>query len=112
MEIKVRKTGDVSILDFSGKLDTGTSAEAESAINVVLEGGCSKVIINLRGIEYVSSSGLRVFLITVKKIATLEGKFIICEPNDVVTEILDISGFSTILDVRKTEAEALSAIQF
>ncbi len=104
--------GDISILDFSGKLDTGTSAEAESAISKVLEGGCIKIIINLRGIEYVSSSGLRVFLVTVKKIAALDGRLKICEPNEVVQEILDISGFSTILDVRNSEEEAFSAIQF
>ena len=111
MEIRVMEAGNIKILDFAGKLDTGTSPEAETAISKVLESGCNKLIINLKGIEYVSSSGLRVFLITVKKLAALNGQLKICQPSEVVSEILDISGFSTILDVRDSEEEALSAMQ-
>lgn len=111
MDIKVREKGDTSILDIAGRIDTVTSPDAEAAINKVLDGGSSKLIINLAETEYMSSSGLRVLLVTAKKISAISGKLKICQPNQVVKEILDISGFSTILDVHETEASALSAIQ-
>jgi anti-sigma B factor antagonist len=110
METRTRVFGEITIIDCVGRLDTGTSPVAESAINEVMEGGCSQLIINLAGTEYVSSSGLRVLLVTAKKISALKGKLKICAPNDVVREILDISGFSTILDVRNSEGEALAAM--
>lgn len=112
MDIKIRESGDVRIADFSGRLDTGTSKDAESVINDLLDEGHSKLIFNLAQVDYVSSSGLRVFLVTAKKLSAKKGKLKICQPNDVVREILDISGFSTILDVRGTEGEALSELQF
>ncbi len=111
MDIKVREKGDTSIVEIAGRIDTVTSPDAEVAINKVLDGGCSKIIINLGETEYMSSSGLRVLLVTAKKISAISGKLKICQPNPVVKEILDISGFSTILDVHETESSALSAIQ-
>jgi anti-sigma B factor antagonist len=112
MEINIRESGEIRLVDFIGRLDTGTSPAGESEINSLLEAGHRKIIINLAETEWVSSSGLRVFLVAAKKIAIINGKLKICEPNEVVKEILDISGFSTILDVRASEGEALSELQF
>jgi anti-anti-sigma factor len=111
MDINIRESGEIRIIDLKGRLDTGTSPAAESAINKILDDGCQKLAINLAGTDYISSSGLRVLLATAKKMSAMKGKFKICQPNDVVREILDISGFSTILDVRGTEDEALSELQ-
>lgn len=112
MEIKIRESGEVKVVEFIGRLDTGTSPVGESEINSLLEAGHRKLIINLAETEWVSSSGLRVFLVAAKRLSAMKGKFKICEPNEVVKEILDISGFSTILDVRASEEEALSEMQF
>jgi anti-sigma B factor antagonist len=112
MDIKIKESGDVTIIDFIGRLDTATSPAAESEINKILERGCNRVLINLKGLEWVSSSGLRVLLVTAKKLSVIKGKLRICEPNEVVNEILEISGFSSILNVRVSAAEALSELQF
>ena len=111
MDIIIRESGDIRVIDLKGRLDTGTSPAAESAINKIIDDGCQKLAINLSGTDYISSSGLRVLLATAKKISALKGKFKICQPNEVVREILDISGFSTILDVRGSEEEALSELK-
>jgi anti-sigma B factor antagonist len=108
MEIKTRETAGIIIFDLIGRLDTGTSPEAEAKINSMVEAGNKNIVINLAETEYLSSSGLRVLLITAKKISALKGILKLCQPNEVVREILDISGFSTVLDVRNSEKEALS----
>lgn len=112
MDINVRESGEIRIVDFNGRLDTGTSPQAESAIAGLLDSGHAKIIINLAGTDYVSSSGLRVLLIAAKRVSAIKGKLKITQPNAVVKEILDISGFSTILDVKASEDEALSEMQF
>ena len=110
MDVIVRESSDIRIVDLNGRLDTGTSPAAESKIAGLLDAGHSKIIINLAGTDYVSSSGLRVFLIAAKKISAINGKLKVTAPNAVVKEILDISGFSTILDVRDSEEEALAEL--
>jgi anti-sigma B factor antagonist len=76
----------------------------------LLEGGIQKMLIDLSETDYVSSAGLRIFLATAKKITANGGQVKLSNPNAVVREILDISGFSTILDVKDTKSEAISAI--
>ena len=111
MEINEKELGDVRILAIAGRMDTSTSPVAEAAINRLLDAGVRKMVLNLAGTEYVSSSGLRVLLIAAKKLAATGGKLRLCQTNSVVREILDISGFSTFLDIRETEKEALAEMQ-
>jgi len=111
MNIKIRESGEIRIIDFSGRLDTVTSPNAEAAVTGILDAGHKKIMINLAETEWVSSSGLWVLLLTAKKLAVANGRLNICQPNPVVSEILEISGFSTILNVCATEEEALAGLQ-
>ncbi len=110
LEIKITEVNDVVVVGLIGNLDTNTAPDAESKINEWLEKGTKKMVINLEETRYVSSAGLRIFLATAKKMTASNGAVKLCHPNEVVQEILDISGFSTILDVKKTEEEALASI--
>jgi len=110
LEVNVNEVNDVVIVKLLGNLDTNTAPDAEIEINKWLEKGALKMVINLEQTNYVSSAGLRIFLATAKKITASGGVVKLCCANDVVQEILDISGFSTILDVKKTEEEALASI--
>ena len=108
LEIKTSETNKVVVVNLIGNLDTNTAPDAESEINNLLEKGTQKMVINLEETRYISSAGLRIFLITAKKITASGGVVKFCCPNEVVQEILDISGFNTILDVKKTEEEPWS----
>ena len=110
LEVNVNEINDVVIVKLLGNLDTNTAPDAETEINKKLEGGALKMVISLEQTNYVSSAGLRIFLATAKKITASGGALKLCGANDVVQEILDISGFSTILDVKKSEEDALASI--
>jgi len=110
LEVKANEVNGVVVVKLLGNLDTNTAPDAESEIDNWLEKGTQKMVINLEETKYVSSAGLRIFLATAKKMTAREGAVKLCCPNEVVQEILDISGFSTILDVKKTEEEALGAL--
>jgi anti-sigma B factor antagonist len=110
LEVKTNELNDVVVVELLGNLDTNTAPKAEAEINTWLEKGAKKMVINLEQTNYVSSAGLRIFLATAKKITASGGVVKLCNTNDVVQEILDISGFSTILDVKKNEEEALASI--
>jgi anti-anti-sigma factor len=109
MDISVRETGGVSVMDFTGNLDTNTSPAAESVVNQLLEGGNEKIIFNFMNLNYIRSSGLLILLTTAKKMKTSGGKMMVCNLNDTVQEVFDISGFAAILDLASNEEEALAA---
>jgi len=109
MEISVRETGGVSVLDFTGNLDTNTSPAAEIEVNRLLDGGSEKILFNFENLNYISSSGLRILLATAKKLRATGGKMKVCNLNQTVQEVFDISGFAAILDLASSEEEALAA---
>ena len=108
MDIGVREAGGVSILDFSGNLDTNNSPIAESEVNQVLAQGGGKILFNFSELNFIASSGLRILLATAKKLKTTGGKMVVCNLNDTVQEVFDISGFASILNLASDEKEALS----
>ena len=107
MKIEIRESQGVQIVAFEGNLDANTSPEAEKKINELIDGGKQKLLVNFEQLNFIASSGLRVLLATVKKLKASGGDLRICGLNATVQEVFDISGFSTILSVFKTEPEAL-----
>jgi len=110
MEIIVNEIDGITLVSINGKLDSTTAPDAENEINNLLEKQVKKMVVSLKDTAYVSSAGLRVFLATAKKMTAAGGAVKFCSPNDIVKEILDISGFTAILDVKSTEEEALGSL--
>jgi anti-sigma B factor antagonist len=108
MEIEVRKSDDIRILIFAGSLDTNTSRDAESKINDLIDNGAQKLLVNFEKLSFISSAGLRVLLATAKKLKGTGGELRICALNPTVEEVLDITGFGSVLIASKTEEEALA----
>jgi len=110
MEIIVNEINDIIVVSLNGKLDSTTAQDAESEINKYLEQKVPKMVVSLKDTSYVSSAGLRVFLATAKQMTAFGGAVKFCCPNDIVKEILDISGFTGILDVKATQDEAMNEL--
>ncbi len=107
MQISVKTTNEVKILAFEGKLDTGTSPDAQQQLTRLIEAGGNRFLVNFEKLDYISSSGLRVLLTAAKKLKGIDGELRICSPNEVVREVFEISGFTTIFKVFGSESEAL-----
>ena len=107
MEISVKSLNDVKVVDLKGNLDTNTTPAAQEYVDKLLQDGATKLLINFEKVDYVSSSGLRLLLGTAKKLKSSGGELRVCTLNKVVQEVFDISGFSGILNVFKSETEAI-----
>lgn len=102
MELKESKKGNSLVIEIIGRLDTSNYGELESNLLAALENGEKNMVINCSGLNYVSSSGLRVFLMALKKIKSVEGHFALCGLQDNVREIFEIAGFTSIFRIFNT----------
>ena len=109
MEIVIRMQHDVTLVAVAGSLDSNTSPQAQQTLEGILASGGRKLVVDCTALDYISSAGLRVLLTTVKRLsgAAGGGALRMFGLNDTVREVFDISGFSTILAVFATEADAL-----
>lgn len=85
---------------LSGRLDGFTAATHEIELKALLAGDASTVTIDLSALEYVSSAGLRVLLMTAKLAKAKGGAVVLSSPSTVVLDVLKISGFDKIFEIR------------
>ncbi len=107
MDIKKDKIGIFSVLKIKGRIDTIHSIDLETEVNRVFNSGEKNLIFNCSEMNYISSSGLRVFLVAQKKAILLEGKLALCNLQPGIQEIFRISGFSNLFRIFDTQEEAI-----
>jgi anti-anti-sigma factor len=111
MMINVEHQGEVSIISLTGRLDGTTMGEVEQRFLELLGQGNKQFVFDLLELEYISSAGLRVMLLSVKKTRAIAGKIALCRLNANVQEVFQISGFSTIFEIFPAREDALQFIR-
>lgn len=101
MKIVKDTTAEQVIFTLIGKLDTNTAPELEKEINGLKTEQLHKLIFDITELSYVSSAGLRIILMSHKKMLGLQGQFTVMHPTPMVEEVFEMTGFSDILDIIK-----------
>ncbi len=112
MNITTRTRGAVTVVAIAGSLDSNTSPAAQQAMDTVAAGipKGGGLVVDFTALDYVSSAGLRVLLGTAKRLKAAGGELRLFGLNPAVREVFDISGFSTILKLFATEADARAGL--
>jgi anti-anti-sigma factor len=99
MTITKNQSGDAVTLLVEGRVDTNTSPELQEAILEAFQ-GAKKLTLDLEKVLYVSSAGLRAFLIGQKTAASKGAAMELTHVAPAVKTVLDSVGFSKILTIR------------
>lgn len=94
-----------------GRLDATSSIEAQKELERILDADSSKMLVDLSGLEYISSAGLRVLLVVAKKMQQKGGKIVLAALTPNVKEVFEISGFSSIFKIFDTVEESTTTLQ-
>ncbi len=108
MEITTAARGDGAVLSIAGRIDTVSAPALEQAINRSIESGTRKVLLDLSGVSYISSGGLRVLLATAKRLRDPGDRFGLCCLSADVLKVITLTGFTSIFSIYQTEGEALA----
>ncbi|MDD4291251.1 MAG: STAS domain-containing protein [Clostridia bacterium] len=98
MTINVEKNGSELTVAIQGRLDTMTAPQLDEQLKKSYE-GATKLILDLKDLEYISSAGLRV-LLSAHKVMSKQGDMVITNANSTVMEVFEITGFSDILHIQ------------
>ena len=98
MNITIEKTNDVTVIKVEGRLDTTTAPELEKTINGEGE-SLKNLVLDFKGVDYISSAGLRVLLSAQKKM-NVQGSMELVNVSEPVMDIFEMTGFAEILVIR------------
>ena len=97
IEIKEHDGGLKAI--FSGRLDTPAAVKAQQEIAPLIENADKQIILDCSTLEYISSSGLRLFLTIRKETSAKGGKVIIENINEEIRKVFMMTGFFNLFEI-------------
>ena len=95
MTIEIKKNDQETIIEIVGRLDTITAPALDKTINEDI-GDTKNLVLDVKGMEYISSAGLRVLLSAQKKMQKI-GSMKVIGVCDEVMEVFEMTGFADIL---------------
>ncbi len=113
MDLRPRRIGDVIVLGPAGRVDHLNADDFREAVEPHLaqcEAGGASLLFDLSGLEYISSSGLRVLMIAAKLSKPRGGRIAVAAPRPVVAEVLEISRFNLVFPVHASVADAVQSL--
>ncbi len=108
MEITEERRENILILRVIGRLDASTSKTMEERLLSIIDSGEGRLVIELSQLDYISSAGLRVFLLAAKRMGNTNGRMILCSLKNAVKQVFDIAGLSTFLTLAGSTEEAIN----
>ena len=100
MGTKITKSDERITVIPDYNLDTKGSADLQNAMNEILEGGANtRIVIDFSSVPFVSSAGLKVLLLAMKKINAAGGALELHNVSDSIIEVFNVTGFSSILKI-------------
>ena len=95
MTIEIKKNTEETIIEIVGRLDTITAPVLDKALNEDI-GETQNLVLDVKGMEYISSAGLRILLATQKKMQKI-GSMKVINVREEVMEVFEMTGFADIL---------------
>lgn len=109
MQIATQEQGAVSIVAVAGRVDSATAPELENTLKRLVEAEKTQIVLDLLGVEYMSSAGLRAMVSTLKAVKRVNGDLRVANPSARVDEVLRLAGLSSIFAIYPTREAAISS---
>jgi len=109
MEINVKSSGQVTVVEISGDIDSNTAPLAQDQVLPLAQPG-SKILLDMSGVEYMSSAGLRMLLSMYRQISRGSGDIVLVGLSEQIKDTMSVTGFLNFFTTRDTVDEGLQAL--
>ena len=109
MKTEVKHADNSTIVAVTGSVDALTAAELSKVLTNQIQEGHANLVVDLIGVEFMSSAGLRSLLGAVKEARSSGGDLRITSTNPGIDKVLKMSGFHNIAKVFPSQTEAISS---
>jgi anti-anti-sigma factor len=110
MQIGEETVGGATVIAPVGRVDSVSSSELERTVVSRIDGGARRLVIDLAGVEYISSAGLRVLLMAAKRLKGPPAALVLCGVGAGVRTVLELAGFLPLFTVEPGREQALARL--
>jgi anti-anti-sigma factor len=110
MDISESKTNDIVVLALSGRLDASSAPAMGRKLHESIDAGHLELVVDAQRIDFIGSAGLQVLLVAAKRLASAGGRIAVAGLADVVKEVFEIAGLSSVFEFYPTPSDAVAAL--
>jgi anti-sigma B factor antagonist len=110
MDISTKEKNNAVIISVQGRMDAVTSPQFDKAFSDLVAKDSRTFLLDMGGLEYISSAGLRSILSAAKQLKEKQGKLLFVGLHGPVEEVFKISGFYSIFQIFNSEDDALAHV--
>jgi anti-sigma B factor antagonist len=99
----------VDLVTVSGRIDSSNAAEFEGNLKELMNSGRHSLVLNLAGVTYMSSAGLRTLVSTLKECKRHSGDVRLASPSERVSEVLSLAGLDSLFQVYEDDTAAVGS---
>lgn len=101
MDITVRELKEVDVVTVTGRVDSNTSPKLDQTLKGLVENGRHKLILDLSGVDYMSSAGLRAMVSCLREVkkGVRMGDLRLATPSERVADVLELAGLNQVFQV-------------
>ncbi len=97
MQISDHRAGDLLVITLIGRLDSATAPLLAPKFDAHIQSGEAAFVVDCSELHYISSAGLRIFLLASRQLDPRGGRIVLAAPRRHVLEVIQLGGFSAIL---------------
>lgn len=109
MNIETRIDGENIIATVSGEIDGKSAPEVQTELLSALQSG-NRLLVDMKGVSYLSSAGLRMLLLLYRQIAAKKGKVVLVGVSEEIRDTMAMTGFINFFTLADTKSAGLSAL--
>lgn len=110
IQVKAVNHSNLPILEPEGRIDSSSVGVMDEAFRQAFSAGSIALLIDMSKVEYISSGGLRSFLLALKEMKKRNGEMVLCGLSPSVGKVFKLSGFNTIFEIIPGREEALAKL--
>jgi len=108
-QMNIKESEDMMVVELSGSLDTLSAEDLKTAFGQVIRAGRKRIILSLKGLKYIASSSIRVFLYLGKAVNQSQGALKIAEVPPNVMDIFRMVGLGNAIPIFGSLSDAIDS---
>lgn len=110
MDVTIDSIGDVTRIAPKGNIDSSTAAAFGERLKGVIVGGCSRIVVDMKDVAYISSAGFRCLLIAEKDAQRAGGHLALCSLAREVHRLFEIGAFTDIFTIGSSVDDCIARL--
>jgi anti-sigma B factor antagonist len=107
MDIAEEHVANITIVEVKGPINSNTAKKLEDKLSSLIEGGRTRLVIDLEHVSYISSAGFRVLMVADRLVEEANGKLALCKLSAETQTLIELAAITDLFEICPSREQGL-----